>query len=314
MTGHVHRGLHGLIVTYDRPAELVEFLRRLRLQTRGLDSLVVVDNLPSEASRDAVSDLQSIAPVAEYLPMSENLGPAGGIARGMQRVLGYASPDDWIVLFDDDDPPDRVDLLADLVTSLSVAIERRPELSGFGTSGARFDIGRGRVVRLSDRELAGGIVDVDWIGGNQFPMYRIAAVQHVGPFAEELFFGFDDLEYGLRLRSAGLGLAVDASIMAMRREAAGRTGWTPTPHRALQETNWRRYYSLRNLIVLIRTYGSESAAAAFALKAGLGKPLMRVFVQPRLALAHLSLNIRAVRDAYMRRMGRAIEPTPKSQS
>lgn len=308
MTDTVQGALHGVLVTYNRPGELEFFLEALCLQTHKLDSLTVVDNRPSPESRNAVRSLEAVAPIVTYLPMGENVGPAGGIARGMLQVLTHAEPQDWIVLFDDDDPPEDRSLLSDLISARREAVSRYSRLAGFGASGARFDLTRGRVVRVPDEELGGGIVEVHWIGGNQFPMYHVAAVRQEGPFDEYLFFGFDDLEYGLRLRAAGFTVAVSGSIHRARRAAANRLGLTPSHQLALAPPTWRRYYSLRNLIVLLLRYGSRSAAASLALQVGLFKPLARLPMQPRLALAHLRLNCRAIRDAYARRLGRTVSP------
>ena len=43
--------LHGVLVTYRRPVEVAEMLRRLDDQVRRLDTLVVVDNDPAAGCR-----------------------------------------------------------------------------------------------------------------------------------------------------------------------------------------------------------------------------------------------------------------------
>ena len=90
--------LHGVLVTFGRPDSLATILEDLA--HAGLDSLTVVDNAPSSASARIVADAAARFDVT-YVPMTENTGPAGGIAEGMTRVLAVANDDDWIVTLDD---------------------------------------------------------------------------------------------------------------------------------------------------------------------------------------------------------------------
>jgi hypothetical protein len=87
-------------------------------------------------------------------------------------------------------------------------------------------------------------------------------------------------------------------------------GHTMRPGRALGETNWRQYYTLRNAIYLLRNLGHRGAALRVSLIPGLGKPIANLPRSPRLAVQHLRLNWRAVRDGWGDRMGRTVEPHP----
>ena len=164
---------------------------------------------------------------------------------------------------------------------------------------------KGRLVRVPDAELVGS-VDVDVVGGGQFPIYRVGAVREVGVFDEQLFFGFDDLEYGLRLRRAGFDVLADGDVWRPRREnrATPYVGKTLT----LGEPGWRRYYSVRNLIYILRRHHRTYAAARLTLVLGLLKPLANVVASPRLSMRHLRLNTAAAWDAWTGRMGRRVEP------
>ena len=100
--------LHGVLVTYRRPAALAEMLDRLGDQQRRLDTLVVVDNDLDESARPTVAafaGLDTAPGRVDYVPAGANTGPAGGIALGMRSALDHATDDDWVVSLDDDDPP-----------------------------------------------------------------------------------------------------------------------------------------------------------------------------------------------------------------
>ena len=46
--------VHGVLVTYQRPDEVKAYLEALASQTRGVDTLLVVDNDPAESARAIV--------------------------------------------------------------------------------------------------------------------------------------------------------------------------------------------------------------------------------------------------------------------
>ena len=79
-------------------------------------------------------------------------------------------------------------------------------------------------------------------------------------FDERLFFGFDDLDFGLRLGAAGYACSPTASCgiasapdRAPRRDAAAVVG--------LDGPSWRRYYSTRNMIYILRNQGHRRGVA-----------------------------------------------------
>jgi glycosyltransferase involved in cell wall biosynthesis len=300
--------LHAILVTYRRPADLRVTLRRLGEQERPPDRLVVVDNAADPGAEQTAAEARASGLTVEYVAAPENLGPAGGIALGMRRILEAAAPEDWVVLVDDDDPPEEPGALARLERFAGRMISKDPRTAGVGLMGARFDWRRGRPVRVPDRELD-GVVAVDYVGGNKLPMYRVEAIHQVGPFRPELFFGFDDLEFGLRLGARGYALYVDGGAWRTRRADRGRLGRNRFPSSVLDQPSWRRYYSLRNVIWILRQHGRDLTAAKLALLGGVGKPLANVVRAPRLATRHLRLNWEALRDGWTGRMGRTVEPS-----
>jgi glycosyltransferase involved in cell wall biosynthesis len=302
--------LHGVLVTFRRPDHLDSTLRRLQQQERRLDSLVVVDNDPAESARMTVERYAGSQSGIRYLPTGANLGPAGGIAAGMRHVLAHAGDDDWMVLLDDDDPPrtaDRLRVLAELADGLR---RRDRNVAGVGASGTRFDVSRARASRVPDDDLVGP-VRTHGIGGNQLPFYSVPAVRQVGVFDESLFFGFDDLEYGLRLGASGYSLYAHGEVWRSDREHYRRIGLDTSPQKGLDEPSWRRYYSLRNLIVILRRRGHHLAALRLAGRS-VAKPLVNLPRMPTRALQHLRLNARAIVDAYRGNMGMTVPPQPKA--
>jgi len=283
-------GIHGVLVTYQRPVELAETLEAVGRQSRRLDTLVVVDNSPTDEIKAVVAAATAAARI-DYVANDHNAGAAGGIALGMQRCLAHAADDDWIFLLDDDDPPPDDDVIAD---HLRVAITAAPKVAGIGAGGAWLDWKRGRLNPVHSGSA-------DYLKSGWFPLYRVSAVRVVGVFHAPLFFGFDDLEYGLRLRASGWHLLVVPGRSASRANGS-------KPSLRVGPVEWRRYYSLRNLIHLLRTHGRSGVAARVALISGLAKPLLNLPLSPRSASRQFALNGRAIHDGWTGRLGLRVAP------
>ncbi|MDH3426142.1 MAG: glycosyltransferase [Acidimicrobiia bacterium] len=298
--------LYAILVTYRRPSELGVMLDGLLNQTRRPDRLIVIDNSPSGETQAIAERSRDKGLAIDYLPAPDNLGPAGGIARGMQHLMALANGNDWVVLLDDDDPPRSDWLLAELATFATSMLRQDPHTAAVGSRGARFDRRRGRVVRVKDAELGGPIL-VDHIAGNKLPLYNVQAIRDMGGFRSELFFGFEELDYGLRLSDAGYSLYAHGAVW---RDANvnRRSRIASLPKALIAEPGWRRYYSLRNLIDILRRTGHSWAAVRVTLTRGFFKPLANLPIRPKTAIRHLRLNVRATRDAWQGTLGKTVDP------
>ncbi len=297
--------VHGVIVTHHRPQGLRSVVRSLGRQTRVPDVLVLVDNegspdvdLVADEHRESGHDVVVLRP-------GENTGPAGGTALAMEWVLDNdASDDDWVIRLDDDTPPPRDDLIEELV---DFGTKRRHEdaaVAGVGVVGSRFDYDRGRSVRIDNAELDGP-VDVDWLATNCFPAFSCAAIRSHGTLDADLFYGSSEVEYGLRLRRAGQRLVAHGELW---RSMGRATADTAGPQLWVGDWNWRRYYSLRNQIHLLRRAGRSDTALRVALIRGIAKPAVSLVRHPRSAWTHLRWNARAALDGWRGQLGRTIDP------
>ncbi len=290
--------IFAVVVTYRRSEVAQSTIERLMAQTRPPDHLLLVDNDPTDEMGRWFAEVSS----DPYIEAGENLGPAGGIALGMESVLDVADENDWILLVDDDDPPPSDDALERLVATIETVGD--PRLGGVGLVGARFDRRRALMRRIPDDELVGP-VDVDCIAGNQMPMYRVACIRQVGRFDSSLFFGFEELEFGLRVRTAGWRLVVDGAQMYRLREAKGRLGLGPrTKGDGLPP--WRRYYSSRNIVEIARRHGTGGAIWWAIAHGGVAAAGRSLIVQRN---AHASwAALRGAFDGLRRRSGRVMVP------
>ena len=120
---------------------------------------------------------------------------------------------------------------------------RDPLTAAVGISGGWFDWKRGRMRRVKDDQLREDAVPLDHVAGNQLPFFLVGAVRRVGVFCEELFFGFSELEFGLRLWTTGSTLYGYGPLWLESREQTGRVNLELRPSRRLHPVSWRDYYT-----------------------------------------------------------------------
>ena len=301
--------LLGVLPTFHRSSELDHTLGRIAEQNRIPDRLVVVDNGDEPETEEVVRRHGTGLPGIEYARSPENLGYAGGVRLGMERLLPEARDDDWVVVFDDDDPPISRTRVADLERFALRMRAEDPRTAAVGGHGGRFDWRRGRIRRVQDTELRGP-VPLDYVGGNSIPFFLVRAIRAVGPFSREIFFGLSEVEFCLRLVRAGWHVYADGDLWRASRSLTGRMGQSGRPSMRLPDADWRRYYSLRNAVHILRGHGRDGTALRVILVQGLAKPLANMPIAPRRAVRHLALNWRAGRDGWSGRMGRTLEPHP----
>lgn len=290
--------VNGILVTYRRPEDLAGSLSVLAAQTRRVDRLIVVDNAVESDLSSVIAEHADAARTIELVNAEDNLGPAGGIALGMRRVLADADDRDLMLVLDDDDPLPDERAVADVVAAIESRRQQRPELAGVGLRGAVMNPSTGRLTKPSMRA---GRVDVAYLKSNWAPVYRVDVARQIGVFCAELFFGFDDLEYGLRLNANGhvveaheLG-RVDAQLQQ-------------EPSRAYRRAPWRTYYTLRNLLAIYWRYGYRRAALRTAFVLGVAKPIAHVVRGPNRSITQARMAVSGLIDAARGRMGRTVPP------
>jgi rhamnopyranosyl-N-acetylglucosaminyl-diphospho-decaprenol beta-1,3/1,4-galactofuranosyltransferase len=244
-----------VIVTRHRPESLASALQALAVQTRPVDSVVVVDNGPEQPAEEVV---RASGLPHTYLLSQANLGGAGGFALGMLTALAEGA--DWVWCADDDGRPADEHVLA---TLLSVARERglaevspavadidRPESFAFPVrTGLRW---KGERDRLGGEDFLSGYASL--FNG---ALFAAATLAQTGVPDLRLFARGDETEIHRRLVRAGLpfGTALNATYL----HPNGRDEFKPILGGRLSaqypETDWKRFYTYRNRGYLMRQPG-----------------------------------------------------------
>jgi glycosyltransferase involved in cell wall biosynthesis len=299
MAESTQRRVFGVVVTYERPEALDRCLDAIAGQRRGFDGTIVVDNSSDDRSRSSVDRHRDRIRRLEYRRNPVNLGPAGGRQLGASAVMREASDDDVIVFVDDDDPPPSDRIIERLLATLDAARAAHPSTAGVGLRGARLDRRTGQIRPATGR----GLIEVDHLHGGFFPSYLVGPLRRVGSYDPELFFGFEELDLGLKLRRAGWTMFADADMYESVAASMGHGEPFERPRARLSPPSQRRYYALRNRLVVLGREHLYMQASAWALIAGIAKPLAWLPIHPKVAVATLRLNASAIRDAMIGRLG-----------
>ena len=241
-----------IVVTHNRPELLQQALAALRLQTRPLDAIVVVDNASDAASAHRLGRPDDVT----VLRSDTNLGGAGGFALGMAHA--FAAGHDWIWLLDDDAIA-RPDALARLFDTFDALGAQATDVGALCGSVREFgDIAlqhRRRYHRLSGveralprRSYAKAPCRTDtasFVG----LLVSATAIARAGLPEPAFFLAYDDTEYTLRLGRAGLAIwLAPASVVEHLRERRGRLRAGPFGS--------KHYFTIRNRIAVARAYAS----------------------------------------------------------
>lgn len=267
-----------VVVTFRRPESLRRTLTSVVTQLHRPNFVVVADNDPGRSAAPIIA--AGVWPVPVFgLAMPRNLGPAGGWGAALRHAQQRPDRGQSVLVLDDDDPLQRPEVIGQL---LSTAVGA--EVAAIGLRGAVVTRPLGLLRRRSGRAVL-----VDYLASGGMPLYRWTALDAVGGFDETLFFGFEDLDLGLRLRAAGWSLIVSDSDVP---QAVADT--------ASERVPWREYYKARALAVVARRHLGHLATTFTALRLGLGA--MKLLIGPRgpkVALAR----IEGVLDGLRGRLG-----------
>ena len=217
----------------------------------------------------------------------------------MELALDTAGQDHWVLRLDDDRPM-PTGLLPLLLDEAVAALEEDFRTAGVGLDGAVWKRRRARLV--APTRGSGRFVAVDYLKTNHFPLFHTRAVRQIGGFRADLFFGMTEVEYGIRARRANFTLKEAARL----RHFVEPTD--PKRRRVVRRSDWRRYYSLRNLLIILRDNGQPFTAVRVGVSRGLVRPLLDLVLDPREGASNLRLSTRALADASLRRMGKRIDP------
>jgi GT2 family glycosyltransferase len=290
MASTVRSRFAAFIMTYERPIHLKATIEAILRQSMPPERILVVDNGASDDTAKVVRDFNDSTIV--HYRVGHNSGPAGAAFIGLKTLAsdGY----DWIYWGDDDDPPKSDDDFKNLFNVLDRAAGAFHPIGIVGRGAGRFKTGTGRTLSYPNAELKEGLMEGDFVPGNNVSIFNGEMVRKGILPRPELFFGFEELDYCMRVRRAGYHLVFDAEAVLKTRRATGRGAhdyrWKGRSI-GRPEQLWRQYYSTRNMLFVLRsnrlwgaliyTFGKSFFKAIYGLRYGLNYGVRNFRIQTR---------------------------------
>ena len=240
-----------IVVTYHPDQDFGARLARVMCQVM---ATIIVDNGSAEPAASLLRTLCA-APGMTLIANGVNLGIARALNQGLRHALdsGYA----WALLLDQDTVVDRT-----LVATLLATHASYPEPRRIAAVGARFTDSHDRPAEtraLHGQGESWQEVEAVITSGTLLPLEAFA---DIGPFRDEFFIDYVDIEYCLRARARGY------RVIETRQPLMSHTVGAPTRHSLLGRHRWttnhsaeRRYYIARNNTVLLREYGTTKGGS-----------------------------------------------------
>lgn len=248
-----------VVVTYNRAAMLPGLLASFAALTRPADAVLIVDNASTDDTADVLRDAAAAQAVGglQVLTMADNLGGAGGFHAGVRAA--YDAGFDRVWLMDDDVRPEPDCLARLLAVDEDALIAVRQDLEGrlCEKAATRFDLrspwrARPKAATVEstygERAAMPELVEVENVAFEGF-MVRRAAIARVGLPDPRFFIFYDDVDFAVRLRRAGV------RILAVRDAVLVRQLDFDQQH---DLAGWKGFYMYRNLFVVHLRYGENA--------------------------------------------------------
>jgi len=195
-------------------------------------------------------------PLIVYHKVGFNAGPAGAARLGLEKltVEGYQ----WIYWGDDDYPPAFKDSFEIL---LSILNNQSSGIGIIGAVGHYFNEQIGEIKRMPDERLLKAKLDnvnfikVDSIAGGQTMIVNSEVVK-LGVLPDvKLFFGFEELDFCMKVKRSGFDLFVSTDLFIRSRVKHAKFNYNhPDPLYVKKKIGelGRQYYSVRNILLILK--------------------------------------------------------------
>jgi GT2 family glycosyltransferase len=279
------------VVTHRRPRLAGDVVRRL-INDEGLPPASVILVVNGDGGLDD-PDLEARV---HTIRLAENTGPAGGFAEALRQVSSRLGTARWVYVCEDDvdlfDVP--VGRLASLVAEVE-GIDRAGQMPIGAVLAYGRDLNPRTGITLPHRpSTPSGFDGVDVGCWGATLVSRAVLEAGVLPDAE-LFFGFEDFDFWLKVTEAGFAVLLDNR--AAVRVALSSRGVAFAGERPLDDDEaWRRYYAARNFLELARRHGHLGWTVTHLVKSLRRMQLARSAAERRAILAGLW-------DGFRRRLG-----------
>lgn len=290
----MERNICAIIVTFHPTAEHLDNLMKVRRQA---SRLAVVDN---GSRSEALAALRAASQEAEFhlIENGENLGVGAALNIGIRWAESETC--EWVICFDQDST-----VGAGLVDAMFAAFDADIDRDRVGTLAPIY------IDKLSGHEMPversrkGRILTVSTSGS----MLPVSVFLRCGYFREDFFIDQIDYEFCLRMISAGYRL-VQCKEARLEHSLGERKDYSLGSSHLLTSTHHnakRRYYIIRNRVVLLRLYWKRFPGYCFNLLTLTLKDTVKILLVERDKVEKLWNSATGLVDGLLGRMGKRIE-------
>ncbi|MFA7418548.1 MAG: glycosyltransferase family 2 protein [Melioribacteraceae bacterium] len=248
-----------VVVTYNRLEQLKQCIESLKKQTRTLDEILIINNSSTDGTEEWLKKQNDLIFITQV-----NIGGAGGFYTGIKTA--YEKGFDWIWCMDDDGFPDlfaleNLDINSNyelfVLNSLVVSTREKEKLAFF-----LYDLDIKKPYKTL-KELKGK----KSINGGCFfngTLINSKIVQKIGLPIKELYIHGDEIEYSLRILQNGYSIRTIANSIFYHPPAEVKIYTLGKFYHAFYKVSeTKRYYRMRNLVLLYRKYHYYSTVRLF---------------------------------------------------
>ncbi|MEG9431419.1 glycosyltransferase [Terriglobus sp. ADX1] len=307
-----------VVVAFNRKELLVECLEGLLRQTSPVDAIYLIDNASTDGTEAYLRERGYLnQEKIRYCLLPSNVGGAGGFAAGMERA--YDAGYDWLWLMDDDaEPcPDALEHLRRcskpniaVLANMKVNVNGEPLIYHLGAIQWRSSTALVQPIQLGEQISAAPIpIDFSSFVG---VMIRREAIAKVGLPRKEFFIHFDDVDYAVRLLTAGEVFLVPLSKIIHKEKllpASKETHWGSKAYRRISIEKYAfEFYGIRNGLRTLLEHSPENVLLRFVR---VGKDVLAMAIKILLyerdhRLLRLKLLTRAAWDGIFARFDNTI--------
>ena len=243
-----------VVVTYNRLNLLKLAIKKLKLQTRKLDNIIVVNNGSTDGTKEWLEEQDDLDIVHQ-----ENVGGSGGFYRGIQYAYGKGF--DWIWCMDDDVYPEETCLekLLAYKDDNKIGIvcpvryqEGKPflsEIKSFNLSNPFQNLHKNKV-KLTD--LNQKTISIEGIAF-EGPLIRRDVVGKIGLPNKDLFILYDDSDYSYRCVLGGYKVLLVTNAILNKEVFFNNCSKEYT----VKMNKWKLVYHIRNSSYFNVEYGKN---------------------------------------------------------
>lgn len=239
-----------VIVTYNRYQLLQECVNSVENQTIIPDSIIIVNNASTDNTFNYLENLKKRNLQLDIIHLSNNIGGAGGFAKGIECALQKNV--DCVLIIDDD-----AIIARDYMEQILRVRHQQPQYKAFAgklTTNGKIDTFHRRNLQkvgllsqnCTEQDYKQSYFTCD-IASFCGMVLDIMLVRQIGLPHAEYFIWFDDTEYSLRIHQYSKFLVVTAAELNHKTKSTA----VVQPRRY----NWKDFYAIRNRLLMVREHG-----------------------------------------------------------